>query len=178
MKSLCIRQWIAGVSLMQSISVMALDELPMAYLIVARSHKIPADILYAVAMTESGKTYKGEHRPWPWALNIDGHSEYCTSQQDAVFKASQAIHYKQPVDLGLMQISWRWHSQRFSDVNEALIPIKNLSVGAAILYEQFELSNDWWEAVGRYHDPGKDVVSRGNAQRYSDRVKQNWREHF
>jgi hypothetical protein len=77
-----------------------------------------------------------------------------------------------------MQISWRWHSQRFSDVNEALIPIKNLSVGAAILYEQFELSNDWWEAVGRYHDPGNDAVSRGNARRYSDRVKQNWREHF
>ena len=173
-----IKPWIAGVTLMQSMAVVALDTIPVAYLIVAKSHQVPADILYAIALTESGQHYHGEQIPWPWALNIDGQSVFCVSQQVAVDRVSQAIRQQQSVDIGLMQINWRWHKQRFSTMNESLVPIKNLSAGATILYEQFEQTNDWWEAVGRYHDPGQDTASLDSAQRYRERVRQHWRERF
>ena len=173
-----LKPWIAGVTLMQSVATVALENVPVAYLIIAKSHQVPADILYAIALTESGTRYRGDAIPWPWALNIDGQSVFCESQQDAVYRVSQAIWHEQSVDIGLMQVNWRWHRQRFSTIDESLVPIKNLSAGAAILYEQFEHTNDWWEAVGRYHDPGQDAVSLDSAQRYRERVKQNWQEWF
>jgi hypothetical protein len=164
--------------LMQSVAIAALEDVPVAYLMVAKSHQVPVDILYAVALTESGKSYGDDRVPWPWALNIDGRSVYCESQQEAIQQISQAIRYKQSVDIGLMQINWRWHRQRFITMDESLVPMRNLTVGATILYEHFEQTNDWWEAVGRYHDPGQDAESLDSAQRYRERVKQQWREWF
>ena len=178
MRSCLVKPWIAGVTLMQSVAAIAMEEVPVAYLIVAKSHQVPADILYAVALTESGTHYRGERVPWPWALNIDGRSVFCESQQDAAHQVSQAIRKQQSVDIGLMQVNWRWHGQRFVTIEESLVPIKNLSAGATILYEQFEQTNDWWEAVGRYHDPGQDAESLDSAQRYRERVRQNWQEWF
>lgn len=173
-----LKPWIAGVTLMQSVATVALDDVPVAYLIVAKIHQVPADILYAIALIESGRRYQGEFRPWPWALNIEGQSVFCESQQDAIHRVSQAILHEQSVDIGLMQVNWRWHRQRFSTVDESLVPIKNLSAGASILQEQFEQTNDWWQAVGRYHDPGQDAESLDSAQRYRERVKQHWQERF
>lgn len=184
--NLSLRQWAAGIALVQSITVLAkenLEDIPMAYLIVAKSYQVPADILYSMALVESGKVYKEKKLPWPWALNIDGQSVFCDSQQEAISRISQAIKNKQLVDIGLMQISWRWQKQRFSNPGEALVPIHNLKAGAIILREQFEhnqLENkgDWWDAVGRYHDPGQDAVSLGNAKQYRDKVKKYWQETF
>ena len=172
------KPWIAGVALMQSVAVAALEEIPTAYLIVAKSYQVPADILYAMALAESGTQYGGDQIPWPWALNIDGQSVFCESQQEAVRRVHQAIGNQQSVDIGLMQVNWRWHKQRFTTIDESLVPVRNLSAGAVILYEQFEQTNDWWEAVGRYHDPGQDAESLNSAQRYRGRVKQYWRERF
>lgn len=163
---------------MQSVTALALDDVPVAYRIVAMRHQIPVDILYAVALAESGRAYRGENKPWPWALNIDGRSVYCESQRDAVHQAAQAIQFNQPVDVGLMQVSWRWHQQRFTSIDESLEPLKNLDAGAMILYEQFEQTRDWWDAVGRYHDPGQDTASLDSAQRYRARVKRHWRAWF
>ncbi len=178
MNNSLLKPWIAGVTLLQSVATVALENVPVAYLIVAKSHQVPADILYAIALTESGRPYRNEDIPWPWALNIDGQSVFCDSQQDAVYRVSQAIRHEQSVDIGLMQVNWRWHRQRFSSINESLMPIKNLSAGATILHEQFEHTNDWWQAVGRYHDPGQDAVSLESAQRYRERVTKHWREWF
>jgi len=169
-----VKPWLAGVTLLHSLAAMALEDIPVAYWIVAKSYEMPVDILYAIALAESGKRYQKTTTPWPWALNIDGQSVFCDSQREAVSQIGRAVANKKPVDIGLMQVSWRWHSQRFSSVEEALIPMRNLSAGAAILHEQFEQTKDWWIAVGRYHDPGQDAVSLENAQRYRERIRQHW----
>ena len=178
MKDNRVNPWLAGVSLMQSVVVLGLENIPMAYWFVANRHQVPVSILYAIALAESGKHHQGEPVPWPWALNIDGQSIFCDSRQEAVQRASLAISNNQSVDIGLMQVNWRWHGQRFANIEESLIPMKNLGAGAAILYEQFEQTNDWWEAVGRYHDPGQDEQSLNHARRYRQRVKQHWLERF
>jgi len=178
MSKYMIRQLVAGATLMQSITVAALDELPVAYVVVAKAANVPADILYAVALAESGRSYKGVLLPWPWTLNIEGQSIYCRSQSEAIVMAVEAINHKQLVDLGLTQVNWRWHQQRFSRVDDALVPMLNLKAGASILREQYEISGDWWQAVGRYHDPGQDDESLVSAEHYRQRVKRLWRGAF
>lgn len=152
--------------------------LPPAYQQVADHYQVPANILFAMALTESGRRYRGKWLPWPWALNIAGRSVYCASWQAARDRIHQALQHHQAVDIGLMQISWRWHRQRFGSIEASLLPINNLMAGAAILREQYQYTGDWWEAVGRYHDPGQDAVSLESAERYRQRVKQNWRGEF
>jgi hypothetical protein len=146
----------------------------MAYEFVAEAYDMPADILYAVAMTESAKSHGEIHRPWPWALNINGVGVYCATQQEATLILKAAIREHRSVDIGLMQISWRWHQHRFSHSAEALIPLHNLRAGAAILREQYERDEDWWQAVGRYHSPGNDMASQAKARTYRQRVEQHW----
>ncbi|PHS00174.1 MAG: lytic transglycosylase [Blastopirellula sp.] len=164
--------WLVGVSLLRG--NLAFASIPSAYQIVGRDRQVPADILYAVALTESGSPYQHIQKPWPWALNISGEGVYCASQREAQQKILIAINNKQSLDIGLMQISWRWHQQRFTHPHEALSPLKNLNVGATILLEQYELAGDWWQAVGAYHDPGKDPQSLQQAENYRQKVKQHW----
>jgi len=178
MKPYCLYQCLAGLVVMQSVNALALESLPVAYHIVAKAYQVPVDILYAVALTESGRRYESSNLPWPWALNIDGESVYCQSQNEALQRIRQAIRQQQAVDIGLMQISWRWQQQRFTDVDQALIPVQNLKAGAAILREQFENTQDWWQAVGRYHDPGQDPTSLENAHHYRTKVRQHWVAEF
>lgn len=154
------------------------SDIPIAYSVVASKYEVPADILYAIALTESGKLYEGSKLPWPWSLNIEGKSVYCDTRSQALLSLNDAIQQGKSVDVGLMQVSWYWHSQRFSSPEESLSPVKNLMIGASILAEQYRQSGDWWVAVGRYHDPGQDEESLQRAEYYLKKVRQNWRGSF
>lgn len=178
MSTAMIRQLLVGATLLQSITVAALEALPIAYIVVAKATNVPADILYALALAESGRTYRGTFLPWPWTLNIEGESVYCHSQHDAIIRATAAINRKQMVDIGLTQVSWHWHQRRFARIGDALVPMLNLKEGAAILREQYDASGDWWQAVGRYHDPGQDQASLVSAEQYRQRVRRLWRGAF
>ena len=48
------------------------DAVPAGYRAIAAERGIPESVLYAVALTESGKPIEraGEYRPWPWTLNV------------------------------------------------------------------------------------------------------------
>ncbi len=178
MKTLSAAYCLAAILLAPSLSDTVLADVPLAYHAISQATAVPVDILYAVALAESGKRHNGQLLPWPWALNINGASVYCSNLEAATAMSHQAIQQQQAIDLGLMQISWRWHWHRFQDIDEALVPIKNLQVGAMILREQFELTHDWWIAVGRYHDPGQDERSLASAERYRSRVKRHWEGSF
>ena len=178
MKPCYLYQCLAGLVVMQPVNAAALESLPVAYHVVAKAYRVPVDILYAVALTESGRRYDASALPWPWALNIEGRSVYCQSKSEALRHIHQAIQQQRSIDIGLMQISWRWQQQRFTDAEQALIPLQNLKAGAAILREQFENTQDWWQAVGRYHDPGQDPQSLESAKHYRAKVRKNWTVAF
>ncbi len=57
------------------------------------------------------------------------------------------------VDIGLMQVSWRYHRDRLASAALALDPYRNLHVAAEILAACFREREDWWAAVGCYHAP-------------------------
>ncbi len=173
------------VVLLLSMNLRAQTHLPPAYHTVAQSAGIPVDILYAVAATESLYTVKVSSAntassellsgPWPWSLNISRKSQRFPDRLSAYRALQQAVAEKHSVDVGVMQINWRWHHQRFESLWSALDPEHNLRVGAAILHEQYQRTHDWWQAVGAYHAPGRDPASRQRAEGYRQRVKTQWR---
>lgn len=150
--------------------------IPVAYTNAASAAQVPADLLYAIALTESGRTVNKEHgyRPWPWTLNIDGRGKRFDRRQSAFRVLRTTLRdANSNVDIGLMQISWRYHSDKFESAYEALDPSTNLRIGADILRSCYERELDWWVAVGCYHAPNS--VER--AKKYRDRVRRIWSRH-
>jgi hypothetical protein len=54
------------------------------------------------------------------------------------------------LDVGLMQINWKYHGQEFASVEHALDPYQNANYAVSYL-EKHKQTRDWWASVGRYH---------------------------
>jgi soluble lytic murein transglycosylase-like protein len=151
-------------------------KVPPAYRQVAAEYGIPPTLFYALALTESGaRLSSGKFRPWPWTLNTDGKGRYFPTRESA-FAAIQAhrARGKRSIDIGLMQVNWRYHNQQLRDPWQALDPYFNLRTSAEILTTHYEQTADWWVAMGRYHSPGVKPADRRRAARYAARVKRHW----
>ena len=148
-------------------------DIPQAYRDAAAFWNIadPA-LLYAVALAESGRRLPdGSHRPWPWTLNVGGKGHYYESQTEAWTALNGFVaDGKRNIDIGLMQISYRWNEETLVDPYTALNPVTNLNMGAKILAREYEASGDWEIAAGRYHSPGLSDTQRARAKRYRERV--------
>ena len=111
---------------------------------------VDSAILYALALIESGRDHGAKVvAPWPWALNIGGRAHYPASKVEAIQLLGQAAG---PVDVGLGQISVRWHGARVSSPTALLDPQTNLEIVADILIEGLSRSGSDLElGIGRYH---------------------------
>lgn len=142
--------------------------IPSGYQRIANQAGVPAAILYAIALAESGtRLASGQRRPWPWTLNIEGRGHYYPTRRAAwrTLRATLARGVTR-VDIGLMQVNWGYHREALGDPWQALDPYHNLAVGAAILQAQHRTTGHWWQAVGRYHAPNHPR----RAERYRSRV--------
>ena len=45
---------------------------PPAYQLIALPAGVPSEVLYSVALQESGTRLRGQLVPWPWTLNVAG----------------------------------------------------------------------------------------------------------
>ena len=155
-------------------SIYAETVIPSAYQRVADAHGIPAELFYAVALAESGTQVDaiGTVRPWPWTLNVHGDGRFYSSRLAArsAFRRALAAG-RTSVDVGLMQVNWRYHRAALGHVDRALDPYTNLNVAAAILTGCYHRHGDWWASVGCYHAPN----APRRAERYSNRVRTIWR---
>lgn len=148
------------------------QSVPVGYKQVASEYGLPAALLYSVALTESGQSSlsEGQFRPWPWALNIDGEGHYFSSRQLAWHALQVALKEASSVDVGLMQISWRYHRANLGSSWQALDPYHNLRVAAGILRGCFAEHTNWIQSAGCYHAPNDPA----RADRYGQRVKAHW----
>ncbi len=173
MRRLCLFL-LLGVSL-RAVSASASEAIPAAYRHVAAIHGVPADLFYAVALTESGRTAEGSilRKPWPWTLNIGGEGHFFTSRVEAWLALDASLSDgRQSVDVGLMQVNWRYHQTRLKNSWLALEPYNNLGTAAEILSDCFRKRRDWWASVGCYHAPANEQ----RAARYRNRVMAHWRQ--
>ncbi|EGH24471.1 hypothetical protein PSYMO_24653 [Pseudomonas amygdali pv. mori str. 301020] len=130
---------------------------PPAYQLAAHAASIPSEVLYSVALQESGAKLRGQLVPWPWTLNVAGAGYRFATRADACTALLIALVQAGPkrVDVGLGQVNMGWNGHRFHSSNpcDSLNPYKNLDVTAQILAEQRALGGDWITVAGRYPRP-------------------------
>lgn len=128
---------------------------------------MPAGILYAVGLTETG--VRGSLQPY--ALNIAGKAVFARSAAEAraAFEAARRQGVRL-IDLGCMQINHRYHGERFDSLEAMLDPARNVDYAARFLVELKARHSTWSMAVARYHaGPDNDPAQK----RYVCRVIAN-----
>lgn len=142
---------------------------PPAYQQAAQRAEIPAAVLFAIALQESGLHLRGRLLPWPWTLNIAGSAQRFATRQAACLGLLEALarYDAKRVDVGLGQLNWGYHGQRFSHPCEALDPYRNLKVSAALLHEHHSATGNWVLAAGRYHRPAGGAPAARYRARFS-----------
>jgi len=149
------------------------EAVPSGYRTIAAEYEIPYTILYAIALAESGRRLNDNsiHRPWPWALNVAGRGHFYPSRQAAWDALKSFIDRgERSIDIGLMQVNWKYHKDKLGNTWQALDPYHNLRIAAVILRDCFKQRRDWWASVGCYHSPANVVRS----QSYQLRVVGHW----
>ena len=146
--------------------------IPSNYHKIAIENKIPTVILYAVALAESGQKIKvAGYKPWPWTLNVAGVPRRYPTRKAAynslMYFLQQGV---KSIDIGIMQINWRYHHKRLGTPWQALEPIHNTRTGAQILNDEYKKIGEWKQAIGRYHSPGQKPKQKERALNYANRV--------
>ncbi|MDA9735086.1 transglycosylase SLT domain-containing protein, partial [SAR116 cluster bacterium] len=54
------------------------------------------------------------------------------------------------MDVGCMQISLKWHSDKFSTLEEAFDPVININYAADFLKKLFSIHKDWNLAIKQF----------------------------
>lgn len=144
---------------------------------------VPARILYAVALAESGRVKDNRFDAWPWTLNISGKGQYFETRSNQYAALMTAIRTGKSVDIGSMQLNWKWQFHRLHSAWQATDPTYNVITGCNILKGNFGASTIkdshhdfkyWRAAVGRYHSPGPSPEQQARAQAYANRVQRLW----
>lgn len=156
------------------------DGLPHAYVQVANFCGVPPGLLYAVAITESGRVIEGQGtQPWPWTLNIEGRGLFFETREAQFETLMDAITAGKVVDIGPMQLNWGWQYERLISPWRATDPIYNLTAGCRILREYYDVRGEgrsWVWAIGKYHR-GSDAPRHVRAaDAYAKRVLRAWQK--
>lgn len=116
--------------------------------------RIPAYLLQAIAVTESGRWDKRDQKrkPWPWAVGAQKKSHYFSTKKEAVeFVANLQKQDISNIDVGCMQINLHYHGETFQSLDEVFNPINNVAYGGIFLAELYTMKSSWNQAVKYYH---------------------------
>ncbi|MCF0254038.1 MAG: lytic transglycosylase domain-containing protein [Duodenibacillus sp.] len=118
-----------------------------------REARLDPLLLYAIAMVESGRPLPGGRAaPHPWTLGAAGGPVYAQSRAQAARELARLLASEPNVDVGLMQVSTRYHGRLAGRPEALLDPLTNVRAGAAILNRRLaETPGDALAAIGRYH---------------------------
>lgn len=118
------------------------------------SNRLPARLLGAISLTETGRVdpNSGRVRPWPWTINAEGQGQFFATAEQAI-AAAKALQARgvQSIDVGCMQINLMHHPDAFASLKDAFDPALNAAYGAKFLTSLYAASHDWGQAIGAYH---------------------------
>jgi soluble lytic murein transglycosylase-like protein len=114
----------------------------------SRIHQVPPAVLYAVGLTETGR----RGRLSPYALNIDGKPVFSATLGEALLRFAQSNRAgAKLIDVGCMQINYRFHGREFSSIEDMFEPARNVDYAARYLKQLRRRETSWTLAVARYH---------------------------
>ncbi|WGV14938.1 transglycosylase SLT domain-containing protein [Fuscovulum ytuae] len=128
---------------------------------------LPDGLLPAISLVEAGRgTGNGGLAPWPWTLNEGGKGMYFDTKEEALAYLEQALaRGVTNIDIGCMQLNWKWHSAGFASPAEMMDPVRNTRYAARFMTELKNRLGSWDVAASAYHSTDPD---RG--RRYLEKV--------
>ena len=133
---------------------------------------LPARVLTAIALRESGRIDPdtGRVRPWPWTINFEGIGHFYETKEEAI-AAVQEIQATggQSIDIGCMQVNLMHHPDAFATLDDAFDPTRNASYAGRFLKGLFASLSDWGLAIAAYHSR-----TPGVGEPYRDQVVATW----
>ena len=134
---------------------------------------LPENILLSISRVETGYLkVDGVRRAWPWTLNAGGDSAYFRTKDAALKSLEKRV--KQGVtniDIGCMQLNFRWHKKFFKNLSDMMSPEKNVDYGARFLNRLHKRHGSWEKAVKYYHSS----KSKFNVKYYK-KVRAVWKK--
>lgn len=121
---------------------------------IERSAKIPAQLMTAISMVESGRSdpETGEKIAWPWTVNNAGDGRYfATKAQAQAHVRALWARGERNIDVGCMQVNLMYHPEAFIDLEEAFDPEANVAYAASYLRQLRDDKHSWSIAVAHYH---------------------------
>jgi hypothetical protein len=115
---------------------------------------LPARLLGAISLTESGRINPGSGRvrAWPWTINAEGQGQFFATKQDAIAAAKGLLaRGVRSIDVGCLQVNLLYHPAAFASLNEAFDPAANAHYAARFLIALCADGRDWAHAIGAYH---------------------------
>ena len=105
-----------------------------------------------------------------FGINASGRSIYLKSLSEAKQIVQKKLNAGVTnIDLGLMQLNWRWHGSAFANIEEMLQPEKNIEYAAKLLQSLYLQHGNWQAAIRHYHS-NKEQYNR----KYSRKVAMCW----
>jgi soluble lytic murein transglycosylase-like protein len=134
--------------------------------------RLPAGILAAIAVVESGRADEAAatSRPWPWTIDAAGQQLFFATKQEAI-EAARALQADgvQSIDVGCMQVNLTFHPHAFSSLAEAFDPATNTRYAAKFLNALYAANHDWQTTIAAYHSETPAIGSE-----YFERVMAHW----
>ena len=127
-----------------------------AILRAAGRYAIPADLMLAISLVESGRTdpATGVRLPWPWTANLDGQDyRFDSAAEAAAWLRQMQARNVASIDTGCMQINVKHHPDAFATAEEAFDPERNADYAARFLRSLYDgpAERVWLRAAGFYH---------------------------
>ena len=137
-----------------------------------KKYGLPENILLSISRVESGyQKVDGITRAWPWTLNAGGDSAYFQTKEVALGSLKSRIKKGVTnIDVGCMQLNYRWHKKFFKSLSDMISPTKNVDYGARFLKRLHQRHGSWEKAVKYYHSS----KSKFNVKYYR-KVKAVWK---
>ena len=122
---------------------------------------VPADILGALTLTETGRRLDGLVRPWAWSANAEGEGTWFDDPASAVaFAQDRLAQGRTNLDIGCFQLNYRWHGAHFSSPRALLDPLENARYAAGFLADLAAEHGSWELAAGAYHSRTPHLAAR------------------
>ena len=129
---------------------------------VEQKNRIPKGLLSAIAGIESDFN--------PYAVNIAGKTVIASNQEEAAKTIKNAVNQGVTnIDIGIAQINYRWHKDKFRNIEEMINPTANIEYAAKLLSSLFKQHGTWHKAIRHYHS-----ANPNHHKQYSRKVVIAW----
>lgn len=129
--------------------------------IAAAEAGVPSNVLLAITRAETGRARDGRLVPWPWTVNAGGKGVWFATRAEALAYVRRKLEDgERNFDVGCFQINYRWHGDKFADLDQMFEPTENARYAADFLTRLYSETGNWSKATAAYHSRTPEFADR------------------